>query len=385
VLAFTAFVAEMAGVMEHLPCGVLIALDRAGKLVIGNQAAREILGLRPDQNVSSDMPMFLTPHAGVPVRSKNLPLHRALELGHAIPVVDYEIPHPDGTSRFVTMSAGPLYGDRGELQGAVATLTDVTYLRTQERRMRLERDGLTHVIAREQHVAQTLQKAHLPQKLPFVPGFRLSGMYHSPDADGRVGGDWYDAFRLRDGRIGFSIGDVMGSGLGAAVTMGKLRQAMQSVAFVRAEPSLMLDAANATLAEHDTEGIATAVAGILDPADATLIFAAAGHPLPMLRTSEGMLVAFEGTAPPLGVYEEGNARNHFAQLNPGDLAVFYTDGLIEATRDADVGERNLRRALLGSSPSDSQNSAQALHRRMLGKARCPDDVAILTVAREIAA
>jgi phosphoserine phosphatase RsbU/P len=385
MLTFTAFVAQMAAVMDHIPTGILIALDPAGKLVIGNRTAHEILGLRSDQHVSTDMPIFLTPHAGLPVRPTNLPLLRSLELGRSIPIVDYEVLHADGSRRFVTMAAGPLYGDHGEVQGAVAALTDVTYLRTQERGMRLERDGLTRLIAREQHVAQTLQKAHLPQKLPVVPGFRLSGMYLSPDSDGRVGGDWYDAFRLRDGRIGFSVGDVMGSGLEAAVTMGKLRQAIQSVAFVHAEPSVMLDAANATLAEHDKERIATAVAGVLDPTEATLTFAAAGHPLPILRTADGMLVAFDGTAPPLGVYEEGDARNHFAQLNPGDLAVFYTDGLVEATRDADVGEHMLRRALLGPRCLGAQESARALYRRMLGKVQCLDDVAILTVAREKAA
>jgi PAS domain S-box-containing protein len=385
MLTFTAFVAQMAGVMDHIPTGVLIALDPAGELIIGNRAAHEILGLRSDQQVSRDMPILRTPHAGVPVRPANSPLFRALELGRSIPIVDYEVLRADGMKRLVTMAAGPLYGDHGEVQGAVATLTDVTYIRTQERRMRQERDGLTRLIAREQHIAQTLQKAHLPQTLPIVPGFRLSGMYLSPESDTSAGGDWYDAFRLRDGRIGFSIGDVMGSGLEAAVTMGKLRQAIQSVAFVHAEPSVMLDAANATLAEHDKERIATAIAGVLDPKNATLTFAAAGHPLPMLRTFDGMLVAFEGTAPPLGVYEEGDARNHFALLNPGDLAVFYTDGLIEATRDADIGERMLRMALLGPGCLGSQDSAIALHGRMLGKAECTDDVAILTVAREKAA
>lgn len=382
MLAFTAFVAQMAGVMDHIPTGVLIALDPDGRLVIGNRAAHEMFGLRPDQHVSSDMPTFRAPYAGIPVRAANLPLFRALKLGRSIATADYELLRSDGMKRFVTMAAGPLFGDAGEVQGAVATLVDVTYLRTREQSMRQERDGLTRLIARQKHVVQALENAHLPQTLPVVPGFRLSGMYLSPDADARVGGDWYDAFRLRDGRIGFSIGDVMGSGIETAQTMNKLRQAIQSVAFVRAEPSLMLDAANATLAGHDTERIATALAGVLDPADATITFATAGHPLPMLRRNDGMVVAFEGTAPPLGVYEEGDAQNHFAHLDHGDLAVFYTDGLIETTRDADIGERSLRRALLGPGGFDSHNCATALHRRMLGSAICLDDIAILTVSRE---
>lgn len=105
----------------------------------------------------------------------------------------------------------------------------------------------------------------------------------------------------------------------------------------------------------------------------------------MLRTSDGMLIAFEGTAPPLGVYEEGDARNHFALLNPGDLAVFYADGLTEATQDAGIGEQRLRMALLGPACLGSQDSAIALHGRIFGKTQCLDDVAILTLAREKAA
>lgn len=382
MLAFTALIVQLAAVIEQIPMGVIVALDPAARLIIGNRAAHELLGLRPDQCLSTDMPTFLTPHAGVPVLPTNLPLFRALEMGRSIPIVDYEVVHSDGKKRLVTMAARPLLGENGMAQGAVAALADVTYIRTQERRMRHERDGLVASIAREQHIAQALQRAHLPQTLPAVPGFCLSGMYLSPNSDVSVGGDWYDAFRLRDGRIGFSIGDVMGSGLEAAVTMGKLRQAIQSVAFVNPEPVVMLDAANATLAEHDRERIATAIAGVLDPGDATLNFAAAGHPLPILRKSGGMLVDFEGTAPPLGVYEDGDAKNHFAHLDRDDLAVFYTDGLIEATRDPDIGEQMLRSALGGLGCGASKDYARKLHDRMVGTDQCVDDVAILIVGRE---
>jgi sigma-B regulation protein RsbU (phosphoserine phosphatase) len=382
MLALTAVVAHMAGVIDHIPTGILLALDPEGALIVANQSARKMLGLMDGDRVSTDLPVFQSPHRGVPVRRHDLPLFRSLQLARSVPITDYEISLRDGAKRLVTMAARPLFNADDDVQGAVATLTDVTYIRTQERRVRHERDGLTRLVASERHIAQTLQTAHLPQRLPQVPGFHLSGIYVSPNRAASVGGDWYDAFRLRDGRIGFSIGDVMGHGLEAAVTMGKLRQAMQSVAFVQAEPSIMLDAANATLAEHDEERIATAVAGVLDPKMATLSFAAAGHPLPMLRRSDGMLVAFEGVAPPLGVYEAGDARNHFARLEPGDLAVFYTDGLIEATRDAETGEQLLQRAVLEHVVPRSGDSARALLRSTMGKTACVDDVAILTVARE---
>lgn len=383
MLAFTAFVASLAAVMEHVPLGLLIALDPEGKLVIANEAARTLLGMRPDEHVSSCRPTFRTTRAHLPVQEENLPLYRALRLGRDVPTGDYELRHRDGTSRILAMAARPLFGDRAEVQGAVASLCDVTNLRTQERHACRERDDLTQEISYAKAVAQTLQRAHFPQTLPTVPGFRLSGVYLSPTTETSIGGDWYDAFRLSDGRIALSIGDVMGHGIDAAATMVKLRQAMQSVAFVHPDPCVMLDAANATLAEHDEGGIATALGAVLDPRDATLTFAAAGHPLPLLRSSDGTLVAFEGVAPPLGVYEKGDAQSchHFAQLNRGDLTVFYTDGLVEATRDASIGERLLKHALVGPE-CHVENSAEYLRHTIFGQT-CPvDDVAILTVTRE---
>jgi sigma-B regulation protein RsbU (phosphoserine phosphatase) len=146
----------------------------------------------------------------------------------------------------------------------------------------------------------------------------------------------------------------------------------------------MLDVANAMLKEHDPECIVTAIAGILDPGDATLTFATAGHPLPLLRKSDGHVVAFEGAAPPLGVYEHGDAEHHFAHLDAGDIAVFYTDGVIELTRDAYAGEALLRSLLLGLNAQGSDHAA-ALSIGMVGSTIPEDDVALLTIMRDAAA
>jgi serine phosphatase RsbU (regulator of sigma subunit) len=173
----------------------------------------------------------------------------------------------------------------------------------------------------------------------------------------------------------------MGNGIEAAVTMGKLRQAIQSAGFICPHPPVMLSAANSTLALHDRNVIATAVAGVLSPKTATIAFSSAGHPLPVMSRGGKEVETFEGSAPPLGVPGVEGAMTHTTELQPGDLAVFYTDGLIEGTRNIDIGERILRSALVSPNPVDLDDPASALHERVLGRAESRDDVAILTVAR----
>jgi PAS domain S-box-containing protein len=381
MLSFDAFLAQFTSVMDHVPSGVLISLDPAGRTLVANRAARDLLGVPRHDDVASNWPPFRTPLTGRKVAWSLLPLRRAMDANAAIPAADYEILRSDGVQTFATMSAAPLRDDEGRVQGGIAVLVDVTYLRTLETDLRQERDELSSRFVNEKHIAETFQSAQLPNRLPRVSGFVLSALYRPADAAARVGGDWYDAFPLPDGRIGLSIGDVMGHGLDAAVTMGKLRQAIQSAAFVNPDPPVILDAASSTLMLHDRDMIASAIAAILTPHTATLTFAAAGHPLPLIRRRDATLLEFHGTAAPLGLSARCDAQRHTAELMPGDIAVFYTDGLIEATRDADIGERMLRTALASSKSLGSEDAASRLHERVLGRYDSPDDVAILTVER----
>ncbi|MBD5607004.1 MAG: GAF domain-containing protein, partial [Candidatus Eremiobacteraeota bacterium] len=121
------------------------------------------------------------------------------------------------------------------------------------------------VFERERRVARSFQDAALPSRLPEVPGFAFHAIYEAGKAEALVGGDWYDAFTLGDGRIVVSIGDVAGSGLSAAVTMTGVRQAIRGAAHAAAEPSGMLDAADRALDDPDRRFV-TAFVGVIDPA-----------------------------------------------------------------------------------------------------------------------
>ncbi|GAC1306931.1 MAG: hypothetical protein NVSMB19_19420 [Vulcanimicrobiaceae bacterium] len=137
---------------------------------------------------------------------------------------------------------------------------------------------------RERRIAVTLQEASLPRVLPTVDHLYLSAEYRPGNSEATIGGDWYDAFVLDDGRVAITIGDVLGSGLNAAVTMGKVRQAMRSAATLSPLPNAMLDVADHTVRAESADTYATALACIYDTSKHQFTFASAGHPGPAMRT-----------------------------------------------------------------------------------------------------
>ena len=113
--------------------------------------------------------------------------------------------------------------------------------------MLVQRRALQDDFDREHRASQAFQEAALPSTLPIVPGLAFDAVYRAADHDVMVGGDWYDAFRIDDGRIVMSVGDVMGSGLSAAVTMNAVRQSVRGAAQLFPDPIAILNAADRAL------------------------------------------------------------------------------------------------------------------------------------------
>src|SRR5262245_65970705 len=90
---------------------------------------------------------------------------------------------------------------------------------------------------RHHTTAETLQRSLLPDRLPSVPGIILNARYLPETRNMEIGGDWYDAFRLPDGRLAVAIGDVMGKGLSAAAGMGRVGNALRALALTDPRPS----------------------------------------------------------------------------------------------------------------------------------------------------
>lgn len=232
---------------------------------------------------------------------------------------------------------------------------------------------------RERRIAIVLQAASLPRSLPQTACLRLDAEYRPGNSEATVGGDWYDAFELDDGRFALTVGDVLGNGLRAAVTMTKLRQAIQTAAVLQADPNVMLDAADRMLRLHDPDMFATAVTAIYDPASGETNFACAGHPGPLLLTLAGVIEEPRGTIGlPLGFRtSRDDRRTTLVPTPPGSRLVFFTDGLIEATRDLDEGYRRVREALSGAAMLESDRPARELLESVLQGREARDDVAVL--------
>lgn len=231
---------------------------------------------------------------------------------------------------------------------------------------------------REQHVALTFQNAALSAALPDVPGYHFDAVYEAGRAEALVGGDWYDAFALYDGRFVVSIGDVVGSGLRAAVAMVNVRQTMRGVAYVHPDPVIMLEAAGKALRDQYPERYVTTFVAVIDPVTQSCTYANAGHPPPFLRSADGHVEQLRGNGVPLGLSDfGGHAQVHYSRFEPGSLLLLYTDGLTEASRDILEGERRVRTALEQLDPGD-ETAAHTLHECVLSN-HASDDVAILAI------
>jgi anti-sigma regulatory factor (Ser/Thr protein kinase) len=232
---------------------------------------------------------------------------------------------------------------------------------------------------REHRVADALQAASLPRRLPQVDGIEMDAIYVPGRSEGQIGGDWYDAFALADGRVVVSIGDVSGSGLDAAVTMSNMRQIIRGIAQVHADPVLMLNSADRALRMDDEpDRFVTAFVGVIDPIANTMVYASAGHPPPFIRRASGSLEELIFVDLPLGLREGMSIHASSISVGDGDLVVFYTDGLIESSRDLESGARLLRATLTDPQIDRAVYPAAFIGERVLVEG-ARDDVAIFTL------
>jgi PAS domain S-box-containing protein len=278
----------------------------------------------------------------------------------------------DGSYRWHYTKASPVLNSDGHVSSWVGITFDTDALRQRQ-------DTLEADFRREQQVSRLFQETALPKKLPAVPGVTFNAIYRSAESAFYIGGDWYDAFSLRDDSLMLSIGDAMGSGIKASTTMSATRRGIRSVAQVERDPSRILDAVDEVLQLEERDVMATAFVGRLLVSSRTLSFASAGHPPALVRYRDGHVAALPIGGLPLG-YRHVSATataSETVELSDADLLVLYTDGLTEADRDAVEGERKLRAAIEGIDLADTSDVAAYLAKKLVGKAT--DDLAILVV------
>jgi serine phosphatase RsbU (regulator of sigma subunit) len=198
--------------------------------------------------------------------------------------------------------------------------------------------GLSAELAMHRHVTLELQRAILPlHDEPFdLPGLRAMVRYLPASSATRVGGDWYITAELPDGRVLLAIGDVAGHGLPAAAGMARLRGALAGLSITGAPPQQLVGWLNDLVRHVDDEHTASVVAGYFDPASRMLTWAQAGHPPPVLIRGTWARPLPQPDGILLGAGRRGYAAAT-VQLEPGDLLLLYSDGLVER-RDRDIDE-----------------------------------------------
>jgi sigma-B regulation protein RsbU (phosphoserine phosphatase) len=178
----------------------------------------------------------------------------------------------------------------------------------------------------ELNIARQIQQALVPQGLQDFPHLAITGI-HRPCHE--VGGDYFDVFRLLDGRTAILIADVSGKGLGAALLTTMLQGALSGLTF-GAEPVKVVTHLNRFLCERSTVGrYATMFFGLLAP-DGMFEFVRAGHPSPLLLRRGEVRELYRDGSFPIGLLDEASFAADTIQLEPGDTLLLYTDGVTEA-------------------------------------------------------
>ena len=260
--------------------------------------------------------------------------------------------------------------------GRTYELDDVALVREFARRAALSVQH-ARLYQRERTTADALQRAMLPAQLPLLPDIRFSEQYSAASESQRVGGDFYDAFELPDGRVALTIGDVTGHGLEAAVIMGEIRQALRAASFESADPSAILDRASRLLIASGRSVFVTAIVGVLDPVTGRFAYATAGHPPPLVDDGKE-LRRLAGAGLPIGLRDEQGV-DFAVRLHAPCTLVMFTDGLMEFARDLDEGERRIENAIRNLARENIDHLAGAVMKEVLGDDEATDDIAILTV------
>jgi PAS domain S-box-containing protein len=234
------------------------------------------------------------------------------------------------------------------------------------------------------YTAQALQQSLLPPVLPAIPGLEVASRFRA--AGSEVGGDFYDLFEVGDGGWALVVGDVCGKGPDAAAVTALARYTIRAGAMQRSYPSHILTLLNdALLRQRTGADFCTVAMGRFDVREdgAILVLASGGHPLPLLLRADGEVCPIGRPGTLLGVIPNPDVRDEAVELAPGDVVVFYTDGVTEAGAPNQVLDPDGLASLIeGCQDLDPSELAERIERAAVevtdGALR--DDIAIL-VAR----
>jgi phosphoserine phosphatase RsbU/P len=268
----------------------------------------------------------------------------------------------------------------GTLTGRVFTAQDVDLLQLAADRAAVAVQVLYTQLDRA--TATVLQRSLLPSALPDIGGLEMAARY--VPGSGNVGGDWYDVFSLPSGHICAVIGDVTGTGLHAAVIMGRMRSVLRAYALESSDPGEVLERLSRKMRHFEPDAMASVLCAMISPSLDQVQVSSAGHLPPLIgypgrppgpaEIPPGVLIGMDSPSP---------RRVRTIDLPPGAMLCLYTDGLVERRdRSIDDGIARLSAAVPSADP---ETACAAIMLAMAGYITHRDDVALLVLRRPVAA
>src|SRR5437867_3775473 len=278
-----------------------------------------------------------------------------------------------------TSTRGAVTENDVRLFGQIARFAAVTLERTRLR----EEAFLKAKIDEELRTAYAIQKRLLPSSLPVIEGFTFAAANRPAKS---VSGDYYDVVIRPDGRIYFVIADVSGKGITAALVMSSVATAFNIFTRTDPTPADLLRELNATLAPKTAPTkFVTLVAGVLDPASGSVVFANAGHVPPLVVSCDGV-ETLRSTDLVVGLFPHAEYRNQTIQLQKGDALVLFTDGVTEAenAQEEQLGLSTVAEMLKALHCADATKILAAVDEHVhkyVGDTPAGDDVTMLALTR----
>jgi serine phosphatase RsbU (regulator of sigma subunit) len=268
----------------------------------------------------------------------------------------------------------------GSLTGRRFTAEDVTLLQLAADRAA---SAVSAMHARTDRIAAgALQRSLLPSALPDVAGAELAARFIA--GQGVVGGDWYDVFFLPSGELSMVVGDVAGSGLPAAVIMGRMRSALRAYALETSDPAEVLARLDRKMHHFEPGALATVLYAVLDPSLQTARISAAGH-LPPVLAVPGHTGELVDVHPDLLIGADATSarRSATVAIPHGGLLCMCTDGLVER-REYPLDE-GLDRLCKAAQAGPAKAACSAIMAALVGNEAARDDIAVLVFHRRACA
>ena len=230
--------------------------------------------------------------------------------------------------------------------------------------------------------AEALQRSLVPSALPAVPGAEMAARYIP--GSGVVGGDWYDVFTLPSGELCVVIGDVAGSGLPAAVIMGRMRSALRAYALETRDPAEVLARLDRKMLHFEPNALATVLYAVIDPALDRMHVASAGHFPPVLAApGQAAQLADVPAGMLIGILPGAQRPVSTVKIPLGALLCFFTDGLVERPGEViDEGLARLCQAIAAELPDVVCSTVMGA---LVGSEPARDDIALLMIRRQLQA